>query len=100
MASISGSKKGEGCSRRRKNWIARKRQGVEAKTLVEETKEVKRGDCGDSYLKLRRKKKVVMKEVWHHSQSLLRARADLNGTCVKPRFTFLAQSLIFTAVMV
>ena len=56
---------------------------------MEETKEVKRGDCGHNYLKLGRKKKVVMKEVWHHSQSLLRARADLNGTCVKPRFTVL-----------
>ena len=51
---LSGSKKGEGRSRRRKNWIARKRKGVEAETLARtlprETKEVDRRDSGDNYL--------------------------------------------------
>ena len=58
LAPLSGSKKGEGRSRRRKNWIARKRQGVEAETLVRtlpgETKEVDRRDSGDNYLRLER----------------------------------------------
>ena len=57
-SAFSGSKKGEGRSRRRKNWVARKRQAVEAETLVRalpgEIKEVYRRDGGDNYLRLKR----------------------------------------------
>ena len=56
-SAFSGSKKGEGRSRRRKNWVARKRQAVEAETLVRplpgEIKEVYRRDSGDNYLRLK-----------------------------------------------
>ena len=56
LACFSGSKQGEGRSRRRKNWNARKRQVVEAETLigafVGEVKEVKRRNWDDHYLRL------------------------------------------------